>query len=130
MAASQSGDFSEDPRHALASIRAELSRVRSAVSRIERDLGELETSERVSAAAARRPERYLRVLVDVYERGGRHGVASAEWATIGARHGYDRRGLGGFFTGARSPLRRIDDRVVLTAYGERLVDEYLAGLAR
>jgi hypothetical protein len=123
-------DFGEDPRHALASIRTELARVRSSVGRIERGLNELEASERASLAARRRPERYLRVLVDVYERGGRHGVGSDEWAAIGGRHGYDRRGLGGFFTGVRAPLRRVDERVVLTVYGERLVDDYLAGLLR
>jgi hypothetical protein len=122
------GEFYEDAEHALASIRMELERVRSSVSRIERGLSELEASERATATARRRTERYLRVLVDVYERGGRHGVALGEWAAIGSRHGYDRRGLGGFFTGVRAPLRRIDERVVLTAYGERLVDGYLAGL--
>jgi hypothetical protein len=114
----------------LASIRTELARVRSSVSRIERGLNELEASERGAGATRRRPERYLRVLIDVYERGGRHGVDPVEWAAIGNRHGYDRRGLGGFFTGGRAPLRRTDDRVALTTYGERLVDEYLAGLTR
>jgi hypothetical protein len=120
--------YSDDPRHALSTIRTELAHVRSAVGRIERGLNELESSERASVAARRRPERYLRVLVDVYERGGRHGVGSDEWAAIGDRHGYDRRGLGGFFTGVRAPLQRVDERVVLTVQGERLVDDYLSGL--
>ncbi|HLH65693.1 MAG TPA: hypothetical protein VKV27_08320 [Solirubrobacteraceae bacterium] len=119
-----------DAQHALAAIRTELSRVRSSVSRIERDLNELEAGERGSGAQRRRPERYLRVLIDVYERGGRHGVAGEEWAAIGARHGYDRRGLGGFFTGANAPLRRIEGRVLLTVSGEQLIDGYLAGLQR
>jgi hypothetical protein len=100
------------------------------VVRIERGLSELEASERGSVPARRRTETYLRVLVDVYERGGRHGVGSDEWAAIGGRHGYDRRGLGGFFTGVRAPLRRIDERVALTVHGERLVDDYLSGLLR
>lgn len=123
-------EFRADPQQALASIRTELARVRSSLGRIERGLGELEASELDSAGARRRPERYLRVLLDVYERGGRHGVASDEWAAIGRQHGYDRRGLGGFFTGGRASLRKVDDRVLLTVYGERLVDEYLAGLAQ
>ncbi len=130
MATSPPRQFGEDPQHALASIRAELSRVRSAVSRIERDLGELEASDRASTGARQRPERYLLVLIDVYERGGRHGVGPDEWSAIGQRHGYDPRGLGGFFTGGRAPLRRAEDRIVLTVHGERLVDEYLAGLLR
>ena len=117
----------EAGQHAVAAIRTELARVRSSVSRIERALNDLEADER-AAAVRRRPERYLRVLVDVYERGGRHGVDPDEWAAIGQRHGYDRRGLGGFFTGGRAPLRRTDDHVVLTVHGERLVDEYLVGL--
>ncbi len=119
----------EDPQHALATVRSELARVRSAVGRIERSLNELEASASAAGSSRRRPERYLRVLVDVYELGGRHGVAVEAWANIGSRRGYDRRGLGGFFTGARAPLRHAGDRVVLTAYGQRLVDEYLAGLA-
>lgn len=128
MATLPSHDPGEDPRHALAAIRSELARVRASVSRIERSLSELAASERTSMTVRGRPEPYLRVLVDVYERGGRHGVGADEWAAIGDRHGYDRRGLGGFFTGGRAALRRVDGRVVLTIYGERLVDEYLAGL--
>jgi hypothetical protein len=123
----RSEDLAADPQHALAAIRAELARVRSSVSRIERDLNELEVTEHDSATR-RRSERYLRVLVDVYERGGRHGVDPQEWSAIGGRHGYDRRGLGGFFTGGKAALRRVDGRVLLTAHGERLVDGYLAGL--
>jgi hypothetical protein len=34
--------------------------------------------------------------------------------------------MGGFFTGARAPLRRIDDRVRLTAQGEQLLDGFLS----
>lgn len=128
MAADPPRDVGEDRRHALASIRSELARVRSSVGRIERGLNDLEAGERGSAAVRRRPERYLRVLVDVYERGGRHGVDADEWSAIGQRHGYDRRGLGGFFTGGRAPLRRTGDHVLLTVHGERLVDDYLAGL--
>lgn len=118
----------EDPQHAVAIVRNEVARIRSALGRIERGLTDLEASEPASARTRPRSDRYLQVLVDVYERGGRHGVSPDQWATIGSRHGYDRRGLGGFFTGSRAPLRRSDDRVALTTYGERLIDEYLAGL--
>jgi hypothetical protein len=121
-------EFGADPQHTVEVIRHELARARQALGRIERGLNELETSERAPARTRPRSTRYLRVLVDVYERGGRHGVDADEWAAIGHRHGYDRRGLGGFFTGAKAPLGRSDERVVLTIYGERLVDEYLAGL--
>ncbi|MHB8658154.1 MAG: hypothetical protein ACYC91_09400 [Solirubrobacteraceae bacterium] len=131
MSVTSPGDDGPGAQQALAAIRTELIRVRSCASRIERSLDELETSSEgiFSAAARRRPERYLRVLVDVYDRGGRHGVGPEDWAAIGARYGYDRRGLGGFFTGGRASLRRVDDRVVLTPYGERQVDAFLASLA-
>jgi hypothetical protein len=130
MSAGSSEDLGPDAQHALAAIRGELARVRASMSRIERGLDELEAAgDGPGGMVRRRPERYLRVLVDVYERGGRHGVGALEWAAIGQRHGYDRRGLGGFFTGGRASLRRSEDRVVLTAYGERLVDGYLAGLS-
>jgi hypothetical protein len=113
--------------HAVAAIRTEVGRLRSSLVRIEQGLSALEAAEQPASASARaRPERYLRVLVDVYERGGRHGVDPDGLAAIGAEYGYDRRGLGGFFTGTRAPLRRVDERVVVTPHGQRLVDVYLA----
>lgn len=118
----------EDPQHALASIRSELDRIRAAAGRIERGLAELESGAASSARARPRQVRYLQVLVDVYDLGGRHGVSLEQWARIGSARGYDRRGLGGFFTGVRAPLRQADGRVALTVSGERLVDEYLAEL--
>ena len=115
-----------DPAQAIASIRAELARVRSSLLRLEDNLDAIEASGRGSPGPAReRPERYLRVLVDVYERGGQHGVDAEGLAAIGSAYGYDRRGLGGFFTGRRAPLRRADGRVALTPHGQHLVDVYL-----
>jgi hypothetical protein len=113
----------------VASIRTELGRLRSSILRIEQELGELEGAQQ-TAVRRDRPERYLRVLVEVYEHGGQHGVDADGLAGIGARHGYDRRGLGGFFTGARAPLRRADGRIRLTAHGEELMDSYLARIER
>lgn len=107
-------------------MRVELERLRSNLARLEDGLNALEATEAPLGGRAReRPERYLRVLVDVYERGGHHGVDAEGLATIGKAHGYDRRGLGGFFTGRRAPLRRTEDRVTLTPFGEHLVDVYL-----
>lgn len=115
----------------IASIRSEISRMRSGLGRIERDLSVLELGPRSAAASLReRPERYLRVLVDVYDRGGRHGLDADTFAAVGAAHEYDRRGLGGFFTGRMAPLRRDHGRVALTPYGEQLVDLYLQRLNR
>jgi hypothetical protein len=115
--------------HAIAAIRTEVGRMRSSLVQIEQGLAVLEAAEQPTSASSRpRPERYLRVLVDVYERGGRHGVDPDGLAAIGSAYRYDRRGLGGFFTGTRAPLRRVDGRVVLTPHGEHLVDVYLSEL--
>lgn len=100
--------------------------MRIAIARIEQALGELDETQRRSFVLGERPERYLRVLVEVYERGGQPGVDADGLAAIGHRHGYDRRGLGGFFTGARAPLQRVGGRIRLSPYGALLMDAYLA----
>ena len=112
----------------VAFIRAELERVRSSLRRIEEVLATLDLPRPPPDDARQRSGRYMRVLVEVYDHGGRQGVGPDELAAIGARYGYDRRGLGGFFTGANAPLRRVDQRVQLTVYGEHLLDAYLARL--
>ncbi len=115
-----------DCAQALASIRAEVVRLRSSLVRLEKHLDALEAAPQHAMDGPReRPERYMRVLVDVYERGGQHGVDADGLAAIGRVHGYDRRGLGGFFTGRRAPLRRVEGRVTLTPHGVHLVDLYL-----
>jgi hypothetical protein len=121
-----SATTSGDVGRAVAAIRAELARVRTGSLQIEQTLRDLENAYHQPAPRRDRPERYLRVLVEVYDRGGHHGVDAEGLAQIGANHGYGRRGLGGFFTGGRAPLSRDDDRIHLTAYGEQLMDAYLA----
>jgi hypothetical protein len=104
-------------------LRAELRKLRSALDRFEGELDRLEQED--SGKAPRiRPVRYYRVLVAVYERGV-HGITSEEFADLGRAHGYDRRGLGGYFAGGRAPLRLTEGRVALTTEGSRLVREYL-----
>jgi len=118
----------------LQGVRAELRRVRAGLVRIEEGLAALERDGAAPAPRARtqrrpRPERYLRLLVDVYERGGRHGLDSGAFGALGAAHGYDRRGLGGFFRGEHAPLALVEGRVQLTPEGARLVDEHLRELS-
>jgi len=111
-------------------IRAELRTLRAALTQIEQAVDRLPQRKVKSHRGERhRPERYYRVLVSVYERGGRHGIAVDALGAIGGEHGYDRRGLGGFFAGTRAPLQQVDGRVRLTAEGLRLVDRYLHELA-
>lgn len=129
MVDSRSRRAPSDTGHGVAAIRSELGSLRSSIRRIELELSELENANHQPGKLQReRPERYLRVLVEVYERGGQHGVDADGLAMIGQRNGYDRRGLGGFFTGARAPLRRTNDRTRLTHHGEQLMHSYLAGV--
>lgn len=126
MAKPASATAPTDVGRAVAAIRAELAHIRTSFAHIEQELLDLEATNPQPASRRERPERYLRVLVEVYEYGGQHGVDADGFARIGARHGYDRRGLGGFFTGARAPLSRHNDRIRLTASGDELMDSYLA----
>lgn len=112
-----------DEAAAISAIRVELGRLREGVGRIERNLGEIE--RRAATRPIRpRPRRYFEVLLAVYECGP-HGMDREQFGALGAEHGYDRRGLGGFFTGARAALRQSDGRVRLTAEGKRLLDHHL-----
>ncbi len=104
-------------------MRAELRRVQTRLTRLDADLEQLERSEPATNARPR-AERYYRLLLDVYEH-GRHGVDAERFGQIGSDYDYDRRGLGGFFAGARAPLRMTDDRVRVTPEGERLLERHL-----
>lgn len=111
---------------AAAVVRAEVARLRQGLDRVEAVLGRDDAAEPVGGTRSH-PERYYRLLVDVYES-GRHGVAAKTFTELGRGRGYDTRGLGGFFVGNRAALRRRDGRVVLTPNGQRLVGEYLSGV--
>ena len=114
-----------------AAIRAELTTLRASLARIEDAVQRLpQPALRRPTVERDRPERYFRVLVSIYERGGRPGIAADELGEIGREEGYDRRGLGGFFAGARAPLELADGRARLTAEGLRLVDLYLHEVTR
>jgi hypothetical protein len=107
-----------------ASARAELTRIRDSLDRLEVTLGRLETTPSVQAGRVR-PERYYELLVDIYEH-GRHGADTESFADLGRGRGYDARGLGGFFVGELAPLMRENGRVRLSVEGHRLVRDYLA----
>lgn len=115
---------SPSPNPSAAAIRAELGIIKAAVARAESALDSLEDDGGRVVRKRRRPDRYYLVLLGIYER-GRQGVDSEEFGALGARHGYDPRGLGGFFVGARASLRQEASRIFLSAEGVKLVDEYL-----
>lgn len=110
-------------------VRAELANLRRGLDRVEAALAQTGVSSQASVTTRSRPERYYRLLVDVYER-GRHGLDGTTFASLGRNRGYDARGLGGFFVGSRAPLLRRRERVVLTPEGHQLVDRYLRGIGR
>jgi len=55
-----------------------------------------------------------------------HGgdVGSDEWARLGRAHGYDPRGLGGFFVGAQPLMASQGSRRVLTEHGRRFIERW------
>lgn len=110
---------------AVLTARSEVARLRQSLDRVESALAGLDAAAATSAGRTNRPDRYFRLLIDVYER-GRHGVEPTTFSDLGRARGYDARGLGGFFVGHRAPLRRSSERVTLTPEGLRLLDEYLA----
>lgn len=107
---------------ALAAIRGEIARMREGLNHIENALQRVDGRQRSSERA--RPTRFYEVLVGVYEH-GIHGIDDDALTELGIQHGYQRRGLNGFFTGARAALRRAGGRVVLTPEGHRLLESHL-----
>lgn len=108
---------------AVGRLRAELARARASLDAIESELAVLDDPPR-SIPERARPERYYQLLIEVYERGP-HGVSGEELGALARDHGYDRRGLNGYFAGRRAPFSREDGRVKLTLEGRRLVHERL-----
>jgi len=107
---------------ALAAIRRQVANMREGLSQIESELQSLERQQRTTERA--RPERFYEVLVGVYEH-GIHGIDDHALTQLASANGYQRRGLNGFFTGARAALRRTAGRIVLTPEGQRLLETHL-----
>jgi hypothetical protein len=53
-------------------------------------------------------------------------VGSEEWARLGRQHGYDPRGLGGFFVGSQPLMASQGARRVLTSHGHRFIERWRA----
>jgi hypothetical protein len=56
-------------------------------------------------------------------------VGSEEWARLGRQHGYDPRGLGGFFVGSQPLMASQGARRVLTGHGQRFIERWRADFA-
>jgi len=64
--------------------------------------------------------RWWSLLSTVAANGGT--MDANDFRALAVEHGYDPRGIGGFFGGQNSTMRRTDDTVELTARGRREVD--------
>ncbi len=117
----------EPDASAIAAIRGQVARMREGLDRIDSELQRLERQRRNTDRA--RPARFYEVIVGVYEHGV-HGIDDDALAELAKAHGYQRRGLNGFFTGARAALRRSEGRIVLTPEGSRLLEAHLRQLQR
>lgn len=51
-------------------------------------------------------------------------VGSEEWSRLGRQHGYDPRGLGGFFVGSQPTMGAQGARRVLTDHGRRFIERW------
>ena len=51
-------------------------------------------------------------------------VSREEWSRLGRQHGYDPRGLGGFFVGSRPLMESVGDRRVLTDHGRKHIERW------
>lgn len=53
-------------------------------------------------------------------------LSADEWSRLGRKHGYDPRGLGGFFQGAQPLMGGQGERRVLTTHGRRFIERWRA----
>src|SRR4051794_20777669 len=51
-------------------------------------------------------------------------VGSEEWSRLGRQHGYDPRGLGGFFVASQPLMSSQGARRVLTTHGHRFIERW------
>ena len=56
-------------------------------------------------------------------------LAAEQWSRLGRQHGYDPRGLGGFFQGSQPLMASRDERRVLTIHGRRFIDRWREDVA-
>jgi len=96
--------------------RKHLEAAKAALKRLEEHL-EGVTMERASGQPDARTARWWRILDEVDQLGG--ALTVEDWRALGLRHGYNPKGLGGFFTGAEPSMRSEADMRALTDAGRR-----------
>ncbi len=103
------------------------------LSRIHADLGEVLAE--IGLLETAKPPVHPQWLKDTAKQWGLISAAADvnegdlgadEWSRLGRKHGYDPRGLGGFFQGAQPLMARQDSRRVLTQHGRRFIERWQA----
>lgn len=109
-------EITDEQRNILVQLHEQLGQVLSAT----------ESQEDRDASQEEYWQNRLRVLCDVVLKGG--VVTHDEWGQIGYDNGYDRRGLGGFFTGnTPSMISTFNGKKSITEEGYHQAKEYVAG---
>lgn len=65
-------------------------------------------------------------LIDAAAQINGGDLGAGEWSRLGRQHGYDPRGLGGFFQGSQPLMARQGERRRLTEHGWRFIDRWRA----
>lgn len=107
------------------------------LQRIHNELGdllvELGLSEEVSQAPV--DPQWLRDtarqwgLLNAVAETNNGDLAAQQWSRLGRQHGYDPRGLGGFFQGSQPLMASQGERRVLTTHGRRFIDRWREDVA-
>lgn len=53
-------------------------------------------------------------------------LGADQWGRLGRQHGYDPRGLGGFFRGSQPLMASQGQRRIITIHGRRFIDRWRA----
>jgi hypothetical protein len=69
------------------------------------------------------------LLLNDFKKNHNADLGSEDWGRLGREHGYDPRGLGGFFVGSSPLMASQGARRVLTSHGHRFIDRWRGDFA-
>lgn len=100
--------------------------LRDLAKQLDQVLDEIKGTESTDDGNVKYWNHRMGVLADVMLKGSI--VTVEEWADIGREHGYDARGLGGYFAGAKASMVSIGhNRRAITDAGMKDVKNWLDG---
>jgi hypothetical protein len=108
-----------------------LKRAYTEIGAILLDLGVIEPPDQPRAEPAWMivTKKQWHLLNDFRESHGGN-LGSEAWARLGVEHGYDPRGLGGFFVGSSPLMASQGARRSLTSHGHRFIDRWKDDFAK